>query len=167
MKELYLLSNREGKEVEASRSSAKDIKAVLCHEFNIVTLELGGRSWVSQLNEIKKKGLYFLTTHGGFGENGSLQSYLEASRKTYTFSQSATCGILANKHFTKLVYKSLEIKTPDWCFDKKLFGSHGLSGEGFVEKPIQGGSKFGINRIFGETALSKKNGYNRKIYSWI
>lgn len=42
MKELYLLSNREGKEVEASRSSAKDIKAELCHEFNIVSLELGG-----------------------------------------------------------------------------------------------------------------------------
>ena len=70
------------------------------------------------LFEMKKADLIFNALHGGEGENGIIQSFLEKNKIKFTGSNSYSSSIAINKHLTKRVAKSNGISTPNWFLSK-------------------------------------------------
>ena len=58
--------------------------------------------------------LVFNALHGGDGENGSIQSFLDLHHIPYTGSGSKACKIAMDKNITKLIAKSVNIPIPNW-----------------------------------------------------
>lgn len=58
--------------------------------------------------------LVFLGVHGKFGEDGKLQSLLELRGVPYTGSNVFSSALAMDKDISKVVFKSLGIKTPEW-----------------------------------------------------
>ena len=154
--------NADGLEQKASKDSAKDMLIAVQDIYNVELLRLSKDKWVKQIERIKNNSICLLATHGDFGENGSLQKMLEVKKIVHTHSAAVVCGILLNKHLSKLVYKSLGIKTPPWYFDGKIYGKSVGSQPitTLVKKPLFGGSKAGIRKV---KKVSKKTN-NLNIY---
>lgn len=153
----YILVNSDGIENMASKRSGNAVFDVMRNFDNIELLELSKKKWSHCIEKINQEDICFLVTHGDFGEDGSLQKILEVRKISHTHSSAITCGILLNKHLTKLMYKSLGIKTPRWNFDGVMYGGEvGVSG--WIQKPLFGGSKIGIKRVGG--ILNQKNRKN-------
>ena len=70
------------------------------------------------LNEINAGDIVFNALHGGFGENGDLQSVLELENIAYTGSGSKASKICMNKHLSKLVAQAEGVCTPGWVLYK-------------------------------------------------
>lgn len=151
----YILVNADGKEKVASMLSFRDVKDVMKEIVDIKVIKLNAKKWQHQIKKIKARSLCFLLTHGGFGENGSLQQSLKNRDIFYTHSDATVCGILSNKHLTKLVYLSLGIKTSCWKFDGQVYACKKKEKLtcSLVYKPLFGGSKMGIKIL--ENTLQK------------
>jgi len=65
-------------------------------------------------SRLKKNDIVFNALHGGYGEDGTLQSYLDGLNIHYTGSNADSCKIAISKHKTKLIAKNNNIKTPEW-----------------------------------------------------
>ena len=105
--------------------------------------------------------LIFNALHGGDGENGNVQSFMDSHHIPYTGSGSKACKIAMDKNITKLVAKSIGINTPDWImlnkgFDKN-FELHDNNSPKFsypyVVKPASEGSTFGLSVVRKEAGL--------------
>lgn len=137
---VIVLSNLDGCESDASWKTAQQ-----------ASIELGGskivrlaeHDWHQVLEGASVDSVFFLATHGGYGENGELQAFLERRGIRHTHSRSDTARILSNKHLTKMLYLRLGINTPGWKYQGKSWGRPFSEG-GFVQKPISGGSKIGV-----------------------
>lgn len=101
----------------------------------------------------KVKGIdfAFLAFHGEFGEDGSIQSILEALNIPYSGSKALCSGICMNKKQTKRILKAEGIKTAKSVIlqkgeklDKKVTDNIGYP---FVIKPCTGGSSIGVSII--------------------
>ena len=139
-KSIAILYFTDALEADASIKSATDIKEALAEQAIMVPLTKD--TWTDRIDALDTKTLCFLATHGEIGEDGTLQAYLELKGFLHTQSTAIASGILANKHFTKLVYLSLGIPTPPWVFAGVNYG------DGRVDNPLKkmkfGGSKQGI-----------------------
>lgn len=98
----------------------------------------------------------FITNQGAYGEDGKIQGLLNLLDIKYTGSGSYACSIGMNKYYSKLVFQSLGIKTPDFKFYlktdavpefSKLSEEFGLP---FILKPNLTGCSFGISLISDE-----------------
>ena len=94
------------------------IKALSLQYKNITPIVIPINNDLSFLNEIKKGDIVFNALHGGFGENGDLQSILELNNIVYTGSDSKASKVCINKHISKLVAQSEGICTPMWTLYK-------------------------------------------------
>ncbi|MBO7156090.1 MAG: hypothetical protein J6V83_01665, partial [Clostridia bacterium] len=54
-----------------------------------------------------------LLTHGGEGEGGALQGFLEVSGIPYTSANAMECALTINKHLTKLALKNIGVHVVD------------------------------------------------------
>ena len=83
----------------------------------------------------------FLALHGGAGEDGTIQTLLEASGIVYAGTGPVGCALAMNKDLTKRLLRDAGIATPDWVAGR-------MPGEAVVErlglpvivKPVSGGS---------------------------
>lgn len=142
-----ILFNGDGDEREASKKTANDIYQTIVNKYQVEKVELNQRNWIDQIDNIQKDALCFLATHGGFGEDGSLQKILELKGISHTHSSSEVSAILSNKHLSKLIYRSLGIPTADWFFRGKSYGKLERGARLMVKKPLNGGSKQGIKKV--------------------
>jgi len=105
--------------------------------------------------------LVFNALHGGDGENGSIQSFMDIHRIKYTGSGAKTCKIAMDKNITKLIAKSIGIPTPNWVLLKKnvndglqLQDNNSLKfSYPYVVKPADEGSTFGLTIVREESEL--------------
>ena len=107
--------------------------------------------------------LVFNALHGGDGENGTIQAYLDLHHIAYTGSGSKASKIAMDKNISKLIAHSVNIPTPKWVVIKRNshtgFKLQNLKMPKFtypyVVKPSDEGSTFGLSIVQDETKLSK------------
>jgi len=107
--------------------------------------------------------LVFNALHGGDGENGSIQSFLDLHHIPYTGSGAKPCKIAMDKNITKLIAKSVDIQTPNWILLKRNqytgMQLHDNQPSKFsypyVVKPSCEGSTFGLTIVKEESELEE------------
>ena len=107
--------------------------------------------------------LVFNALHGGDGENGSIQSFLDLHHIPYTGSDAKSCKIAMDKNITKLIAKSVDIQTPNWILIKRDqhmgIQLHDNQSPKFsypyVVKPSSEGSTFGLTVVKDEFELEE------------
>ncbi len=105
--------------------------------------------------------LVFNALHGGEGENGSIQAFLDLHHIPYTGSGSKACKIAMDKNITKLIAKSVYIPTPNWILLKRnqYTGIQLQDNQSpkfsypYVVKPSNEGSTFGLTIVKDESKL--------------
>jgi D-alanine-D-alanine ligase len=105
------------------------------------------------INEIQSYNRAFIALHGRGGEDGSIQAFLKSKNIAYTGSDSLSSAIGMDKLKTKLLWRSLNIPTPDFLqVTEKTSYAEIISaiGEPFFIKPSNEGSSIGIDKIKNE-----------------
>lgn len=106
------------------------------------------RKWPS----LKADGV-FMALHGGWGENGRLQTCLEAFGIPYTGSGPEACMLAMDKNMSKLVFCAHRIQVPSGIIKHKdskcgnrevaLLGEYGY----LIVKPNDGGSTVSVSKV--------------------
>lgn len=149
-------------EKEASLQTANDVYSILSTLLPTKILMLNCKNFLNKINKIDKRTICFIAAHGGIGENGVLQSILRMNGIYFTHSDDQACAILSNKHASKLLYRELLLKTPNWIFQNFEYGKL-KNKKILVEKPIFGGSKFGVKTV-KKIKSNSNNIYEELIY---
>ena len=108
--------------------------------------------------KFKEIDICFLALHGGAGEDGRIQGYLDIFGIPYTGSTHMPCCYAMDKDVSKLLFRNNGIPTPDWLMapvsieevEKKL-------GLPVVVKPSREGSTVGL------TVVKTTDDYNKAI----
>ncbi len=102
--------------------------------------------------DLRKFTRVFIALHGGFGENGMAQSYLEGINLPYNGPSSQTSAICMDKRLTKHVAMGLGINVPRYLYfteadeitseiiEKEL-------GATYIVKPNREGCSFGVSLV--------------------
>ncbi len=108
-------------EAEVSRRTGGAIAEALREKgYNAVELELVPEKLVEQLREIDAK-VVFNAVHGMYGEDGRLQSILEAIKMPYTGSGVLASAVAMDKVATKRFLISANISTPKCLMYNKRY----------------------------------------------
>ncbi|WP_461224591.1 D-alanine--D-alanine ligase family protein [Lacticaseibacillus suihuaensis] len=94
--------------------------------------------------------IVFLALHGGDGENGKVQAYLDLNNIKYTGSGSTASGITMNKVYSKEIMLQRGIKTAAYVEitrDEGVTGHTLPFGYPVVVKPTSGGSSVGTHIV--------------------
>lgn len=94
----------------------------------------------------------FLTTHGRYGEDGSLQGLLELAGLAYTGSKVSASSLAFNKHLTKQIWSNYNIPVASSQYLEKS----SYVGQNFklevslpvIVKPCCEGSSLGLSRVY-------------------
>tara|TARA_B100001173_G_C15985889_1_gene546700 strand:- start:284 stop:1183 length:900 start_codon:yes stop_codon:yes gene_type:complete len=90
--------------------------------------------------------IVFNALHGGIGENGEIQKWMDKNNISYTGSDSKSSSICMDKAETKSIAANIGIKTPPWETLKYNFNKVSFDIP-YVIKPNNGGSTFGLTII--------------------
>lgn len=109
--------------------------------------------------------VFFLALHGGTGEDGTIQSLLDAAGVVYTGSDRLGCSLAMDKEVTKRLLREAGVPTPDW-----LSGAHTADeveaalGLPVIVKAAGGGSSLRLvlahDRAELEAAIEESRGWN-------
>ena len=105
------------------------------------------------IEEIKRYDKVFIALHGRGGEDGSIQAFLNSKNIAYTGSDSSSSAIGMDKLKTKLLWRSLNISTPDvlQVTEKNSYNEIVKAiGSPFFIKPSNEGSSIGIDKVKNE-----------------
>ena len=105
------------------------------------------------IEEIKRYDKVFIALHGRGGEDGSIQAFLNSKNIAYTGSDSSSSAIGMDKLKTKLLWRSLNISTPDFLqvTEKNSYNEIvKVIGSPFFIKPSNEGSSIGIDKVKNE-----------------
>ncbi|HPG31673.1 MAG TPA: D-alanine--D-alanine ligase, partial [bacterium] len=110
----------------------------------------------------------FIALHGRYGEDGTVQGYLELLGKKYCGSGVMSSSLCLNKYYTKLILLQKNIPTPEFS----LFESIGEIDIEKLElpaviKPVEEGSSIGLsvvkNRANLKTSLELAFNHSKKV----
>ncbi len=146
-------------EREVSLTSGKAIVDV-CQKlgYDTIPLILNG-NLTDLLPDLQKVDLVFIALHGGEGENGSIQGFLEELGIKYNGSGVLASALGMDKNISKVLAQSIGIPTPKWQLFNTLEDSLKYKHTSFpiVVKPNDGGSTIGLTIVHKaskmETAL--------------
>lgn len=104
---------------------------------------------IARTEALAEADVVFPALHGGAGEDGTIQTLLEASGIVYAGSGPVGCALAMNKDLTKRLLRDAEIATPDWIAGQ-------TPGEAVAErlglpvivKPVSGGSSVRLALAF-------------------
>ena len=106
-------------EREVSLNSGKAIlKNLDRNKYDVVDFRIDNTTDIFDLES--DIDLALIGLHGKFGEDGCIQSILEAKGIKYCGCDPLTSGILMNKNFTKTIARQNGILTADWCIVKSV-----------------------------------------------
>ena len=124
-------------------------KAVIdaCVENGYNATEFGFiNDYKKHLKRLKKQNIIFNALHGGIGENGSIQKWLDKNNIKYTGSGSISSSLCMDKAASKEIAKRNGIETPDWQLIQKANQEVKISPP-FVVKPNDQGSTIGLSIV--------------------
>ena len=128
-------------------------KAVMkaCNELGYATTDFFfKKNFKKLLDALKKQDIIFNALHGGVGENGKIQSWMNAHNIKYTGSGPKASALCMDKTKSKAVAKSLGVKTPEWELIDNLSIKPKIQLP-YVIKPNAEGSTMGISIIANES----------------
>ena len=142
--------------IQTGLAVAEAIKGI----YNLDMINLEEEIYQSQHN-LLDSDLVFNALHGGDGENGTVQAYLDLHHIAYTGSGSKASKIAMDKNISKLIARSVKIPTPKWILIKRDPNS-GLKLQHhetlkfsypYVVKPSNEGSTYGLSIVHDESGL--------------
>jgi D-alanine-D-alanine ligase len=115
------------------------------------------RETIRELPDKKAIGIAFMTLHGGFGEDGTLQGMLEMLDIPYTGCGVAASAVSADKVLFNSFVRSLGYKTPDQIVltDIRDLDQFNLDYP-VVIKPATQGCSYGVFFVSNEDELRKR-----------
>ena len=142
-KRILLLSGGPSKERKVSIQSG----SAVCKALNSLGYEVIKIDPTYKFTNFKKFNcsLAFNALHGQFGEDGTIQKYLEKQKISYTHSGVKASALAMNKIKSKKQFIKQGIKTPKYKIIKKISDlENQISNSKFVLKPINEGSSVGV-----------------------
>ncbi len=98
--------------------------------------------------------IVFNALHGGIGENGDIQSFLDLHQIEYCGSGAKASKIAMDKHLSKMIAKNESIPTPQWILVKSdNYNTQLLNNESikfnapYIVKPSDEGSTVGLTLV--------------------
>lgn len=101
------------------KSGASMVKNLDRNKYEVIDFKIDEMTDVFKLNEMDID-IALIGLHGKFGEDGSIQSILEAMGIKYCGCDPLTSGILMDKNFTKIISRQNEVLTADWLTVKSV-----------------------------------------------
>lgn len=120
--------------------------------------------------KLNKVDICFLAFHGGAGEDGTVQGYLDVMGIPYTGSTHMPCSYAMDKEVSKILFRAAGVTTPDW-----LMACNSISPEDtgkklglpLVIKPNKEGSTVGLSVVKSladfEKALTLALQYDKEV----
>ena len=100
----------------------------------------------------------FLALHGGMGEDGRIQGFLDIAGIPYTGTSHLGCSFAMDKDVSKILLRYSGVKTPDWLMAPAEFSEvEEKLGLPVVVKPNKEGSTVGL------TVVKKKEDYSAAV----
>ena len=134
----------EEREVSIATGQAV-IKA--CAENGYTATKFGfTNNYKKHLKKLKTQNIIFNALHGGIGENGKIQAWLDKNNIKYTGSGAIASSLCMDKAASKEIAKRNGIETPDWQLIQKATQKVKISLP-FVVKPNDQGSTVGLSIV--------------------
>ena len=146
-------------EREVSLMTAKNVSNSLKHLGHSVE-EIDTKSNNLLSYTYKEIDLIFNALHGGIGENGCLQGFLDTIKIPYTGSGVMASSLAMNKIISKMLFAKFDINVAeDRIVNIKEIMEKDPMSRPYVLKPIEGGSSIDV------VIIDKNKGDNYKINS--
>ena len=121
--------------VKAFKNSEYDVRSVMIDE-----------DYKKSLSILKEVDIVFNALHGTFGEDGTVQKWLEDNNIKYTGSNSVSSALCMNKKECKKIIKENGYLTPEWVEFEGNVENTDISLPCIV-KPNAQGSTFGLSYV--------------------
>ena len=140
----------EEREVSLS-TGAEVIRACEILGYNFINMTFN-ENYKKFKKEMHSCDIIFNALHGGIGENGEIQKWMEQNNIRYTGSGSKSSSICMDKSKTKIIATDIGIRTPAWTVINSNRSNINYDAP-FVVKPNNGGSTFGLTIVEKEADL--------------
>jgi len=153
---IVILAGGDSSEREISLRSGKEVfNALKKKGHELFLLDPVEENFCEKILEIKPDCV-FIALHGGKGEGGIIQGFLETLNIPYTGSDTLSSAICLNKLVSKKILKFHKIPTPDFIVVDKSFSPEKIPFKyPVVVKPASQGSTIGIKIVEKESELYK------------
>lgn len=144
MKKVAVLFGGNSDEKEVSLHTGLAVIEAIKKDYEIVSINMG-----NEYSDLYKRlidvDVVFIALHGGYGEDGRLQKYLDKHSIQYTGSGSLASSIAMDKNKTKIIAKKHNVPVIEWEMINKNSNSINTKLEfPLIIKPNDGGSTIGI-----------------------
>ncbi len=155
---LALICGGKSSEREVSLAGAKEVeKALNKNKYNIKKYD-PAKDLSNIINDKEEIDVAFILLHGKYGEDGTIQGFLELLDIPYQGSGVLGSALAMDKHLSKTLYKSADIPTPKWLLldktnpltPKQIVAQIGLP---LMVKPAMQGSSVGMSKVCDEAKL--------------
>ena len=154
-------------EREVSLESGKAI-SIACKSLGHDVVELDPINGIDSLfSDIEPLDLIFNGLHGGDGENGVIQGFLQSIGKRFTGSQNESSAICMDKRVSKALVHRKKILTPNWISidkEEEIPMDHGIKYP-LIVKPNDQGSTIGLTIVKNDKELKGAVNLARKFTS--
>jgi len=150
---VIVFAGGDSPERDISLKSGKQVyKALKKRGYNVVLVDPSAKNFFKKLIEFKPECV-FIALHGGKGENGVIQGFLETLNIPYTGSGVLSSAICMNKIIMKKILKFHNIPTPPFVIVEKNKIPYIPFSFPVVVKPANLGSTIGIKIVKKEKYL--------------
>lgn len=115
-----------------------------------------GSAELTKGGALKDVDVVFLALHGGTGEDGTIQAFLDLARVAYTGSGHAGSAAAMDKDVSKQLFRAAGIPTPDWLMapvdEREVEARLGFP---LIVKPNKQGSTIGLTLVRRAQELQK------------
>ena len=144
MKKVAVLFGGNSDEKEVSLHTGLGVIEAIKKDYDIISINMG-----SNYTDLHKKlidvDVVFIALHGGYGEDGTLQKYLDKHSIKYTGSGPLASSIAMDKNKTKIIAQKHNVPIAQWEMINKDSDSISTNLEfPLIIKPNDGGSSIGI-----------------------
>ncbi len=162
--DVYLGMDLEGDPLSAFRSEGDYHHAVSTEVHDLVALKVqsgNGDALVGKnvLTFCRAADVVFLALHGGMGEDGRLQAFLDCNGIRYTGTGSLGAALSMDKEISKILLRAAGVATPDWMIVRPAYETDAKArvlreiGLPCVIKPCSCGSSVGVSIVHTENEL--------------
>ena len=162
--DVYLGMDLEGDPLSAFCSEGDYHHAVSTEVPDLVALKVqsgNGDALVGKnvLTFCRAADVVFLALHGGMGEDGRLQAFLDCNGIRYTGTGSLGAALSMDKEISKILLRAAGVATPDWMIIRPAYETDAKArvlreiGLPCVIKPCSCGSSVGVSIVHTENEL--------------
>ena len=105
---------------------------------------------LKSLPALKEADVVFLGLHGGYGEDGSVQAFLDMAGIRYTGSGHLSSALAMDKDLSKHLFRRAGVQTANWVMARRDEASEELLGKlglPVIVKPSKQGSTVGLSVV--------------------